>query len=214
MMEFCDVRYCPGMCTRPSNVRIPRVGKILIGILALWATLAIVLSSLLMHFPASPPTLDIVYGTLGVYCVLWQAFFGVDAVLSENEFQYAAFHLTSLVFTAFVAWNVFHNAVTLGPLWSSAGGAGRYTVLGVALAVQAVLLALARPVWRSFGFFAYKVVGASIPLKAAFYRYRIFLSLVKYDFFAGSILLVLVRQAGRPWPGVIRTARTPRSPPR
>jgi hypothetical protein len=108
------------------------------------------------------------------------------------EFQYAAMHGTSVAFTAFVVWNVFHNAASLGPLWSGDDGAGRYAVLGVALAFQVALLALARPVWRSFGFFAYKVVGASIPLKTAFKRYRAFLSLVKYDLFASTTLLILV----------------------
>lgn len=86
-----------------------------------------------------------------------QVYFGVDAVLSENEFQYAAMHVTSVVFTAFIIWNVFHNATSLGPIWDDHGGIGRWTVLGIASAVQIALLCLARPVWNSFGFFAYKV---------------------------------------------------------
>ena len=79
-----DARYCPGMCTRPSNVRVPRIGRTLIAILALWGTLAVTLCALLNGFPATPATLDRVYGTLGIYATIWQVYFGVDAVLSEN----------------------------------------------------------------------------------------------------------------------------------
>ena len=187
-----NVWYCPDMFTRPKNIHIPRVGRALIALLVAWGTLTVALCIVLMKYPSNPPTLDRVYGTLGIYCALWQVYFGVDAVLSENEFQYAAMHATSVIFTAFVIWNVVHNATGLGPIWSDMEGLGRYTALGIALGFQVALFALARPVWRSFGFFAYKVVGVSIPLKAAFLRYRVFLSLVKYDFFVGTTLLILV----------------------
>lgn len=72
MRLHCDVRYCPGMCTRPSNVRLPSIGRALIALLLVWGALSIALCAVLMRFPAENPTLDVVYGTLGIYCVVWQ----------------------------------------------------------------------------------------------------------------------------------------------
>jgi hypothetical protein len=149
------------MFMRPSTVRLPRIGKILLAVLSTWAVLAVALCGVLLYFrPADGGLLNVVYGTLGIYCSLWQLYFGLDAVLAENEFQFAACHVSSLLFTAFIFFNVFHNASALGPVWDAP--VGRYSVLAVAVAYQSVILALARPVWRSFGFFAYKVRRAAV----------------------------------------------------
>ena len=149
--------------------------------------LAVSATLLALHDPVLPT--GQIYALLGGFCTLAQLYFAYDAVFSENAFQYVSCHLTSLLFTFFVIWQVFRNPTSLGPAWEVA----RYEVMGIKLGFQVAYAVAAKPVWDSFGYFKWKMAGASITIGAMYARYRVFLSLIKYDLFSAMVLFLLVK---------------------
>lgn len=181
---------CPGLCTAgPEGFRVPFAGRAFLAAMTLETAFMLGVSATLLAIHDPVLTTGQIYAILGGFCTLAQLYFAYDAIFSENAFQFVACYITSLLFTFFVVWQVFHNPTSLGSAWTDA----RYEVMGVKLAFQVVYLAAAKPVWDSFGYFKWKMAGASISIGAMYARYRVFLSLVKYDLFAAIVLFLLVK---------------------
>jgi hypothetical protein len=64
--------------------------------------------------------------------------------------------------------------------------------MAVKLAFQLFYWMAAKRVWDSFGFFTWKIAGGSVQLKEMYNRYRIFLTLIKFDMFVAVVLFFLV----------------------
>lgn len=146
---------CFGGCTEPapnSPHVVPRICKVWCAIIVVESLLLLTLSSLLFvyHDPVLPT--GQVYAVMGIFCVLTMSWFAAEAVLTENKPQFFAFHVVAALLTSFVIFQAFHNPYSLGPLWTDA----KYYVVAFKIAFELVYLGMALPVWRSFGFWAYK----------------------------------------------------------
>lgn len=181
---------CPGLCSGgPEGFTVPRAGRVFLALMTLETAFMIAVSGTLFAIhDATLPTGQI-YAALGIFCTLAQLYFAFDAIFSENQFQFIACYLTSGLFTFFVVWQVFHNPTTLGAAWEAA----RYYVMAVTLAFQVAFVVAAKPVWASFGYYKWKMAGANVEIGAMYARYRVYLSLIKYDLFASVVLFLLVK---------------------
>lgn len=93
------------------------------------------------------------------------------------------------MFTFFIVFECFHNPTALGPVWH----AMRFPAMAVKCVFQVAYLSFFFHVNESFGFFAYKVVGADARLVRLFEWYRAFLSLLKIDLFCFLLLLLMAK---------------------
>lgn len=186
-----NIATCPGLCCgrRPENFSVPTIGRAFLTAITIESVLmvALAITLLLIHDPTLPT--GQIYAGLTIFCTAGLTFFAYDAIFSENRFQLVACLVTSLLFTFFVFWNVFHNAGTLGSAWADL----RWEAMGVKVAFQLFYLAAFKRVWDSFGVFEYKVAGADVDIRKLFHRYRAFLTLLKFDFFASVVLFFLVK---------------------
>jgi hypothetical protein len=147
---------CCGCLPEPAPKQpheVPRIAQAFLGVVGLECALLLSLSVLLFiyHDPVVP--VGQVYAGLGIACTLAQGLFAGEAVLTENKPQLFGFLVVATLLSSFVTFQAWHNPLTLGPLWAAA----RYYIVGVKLSFEVVYLGLTLPVWRSFGFWAYKV---------------------------------------------------------
>lgn len=129
------------------------------------------------------------YAALSLYVSASFLLFTVDAAMTENRFQHSASLLASLILTATVIFKVFNEPQDLGKYWLEY----RWWICGIKIFFQVVYLALWYPAWDSFGFFAYKIASSSVLLQDLYSNYRLFLTLLKLDFFFGILLLLMVK---------------------
>lgn len=175
----------------PSSPHVvPTMARIFFGIVVVESLLLFILSVLLYIYHHPTITMGQVYATLGIICVLAQVVYVSEAIWTENKPQLFAFHIVTALLTSFLIFQAVHNETTLGSLWMNI----RWYVVGLKIAFELIYLGFALPVWRSFGFWAYKVVGGSIPMIRAYNRYRTFLTLLKLDVFGAVILLTLAKE--------------------
>lgn len=130
-----------------------------------------------------------VYATLGLFSTLSLCYFTWFAINTEDTFQLVATQVTEILFTSFVVFQVFHNPHSLGSLWETA----RFGIMGVKLFFQLVILGFFYPVWQSFGFYRYKIVGADSSMRKRFTQYTAFLTVMKYDLYCSMMLLLLAK---------------------
>lgn len=183
---------CPGFCERPGKFRVARSG-------ATWVVLSTMercgcaritelrprmycaLRALCSRAPRSLFLVCVAvlvmadqsgsestpYGVLSILLTTAFWYFSMNAVFAENRFQLYAALATSLAFTAFVGFKCIHTE-GFGERWERNSKA----VLAIKLAFQLVYLVLAWPVRQSFGYRAYKVVGANVSLQRTHRRTR------------------------------------------
>lgn len=184
--------YLQTCCARqPVGFVVPTIGKFLVFLILLETIALYTLCTLLYIYPdESGNELGIVYATLGIICTTGFLYFGIDAVLVENKFQFIAFHVVTWLLTIFFFIESIRNGDKFGPIWEKA----RWPILSAVCTFQGLYTALAVPVYRSFGFYAYKVVGGSVPLLRAYTRLRAFLTLLRGDILMCILVLALAKE--------------------
>lgn len=185
------VRYVNSFCCsrQPDNFQIPKIGRAFIIAVFIETILLFMLAAALfvVHDPVNP--MGSIYGVLGMYCSIICMVFGTDAVVSENKFQFVAYHVMEAASTAFIVIQAVRQDEALGPLWHTV----RWAVLAIKCAFQLGYWALAPLVWKAFGFYAYKVVGGSVPLIRMFHRRRAVLSFLALDTSVSLLLFGLTK---------------------
>jgi len=131
-------------------------------------------------------TEDRIYlSTIGSVMALSYFYFGVDSILQENIFQFTMANVVHICiwFLSLYEWvnsngKIYENVV-------------RYCFYIMTLFQFAFLPALSYYVVESFGWRAFKIVGASERLQRIFTTSQMFFSLVKLDIVASTFLLLI-----------------------
>ena len=130
----------------------------------------------------------IAYAVVALYTLTAFGFFTLDAVFAENTFQLGASLATAVLIAAWTIISTAESRPGYGAVW----GEWSLRLMITHCVCTVAYLALAFPVYRAFGWNAYRVLGtADSELLAYYERFYQFCSCLKIDFVV-CVLLVLI----------------------
>eukprot|EP00697_Spironema_sp_BW2_P007191 gnl/Spiro4/21414_TR10477_c0_g1_i1.p1 gnl/Spiro4/21414_TR10477_c0_g1~~gnl/Spiro4/21414_TR10477_c0_g1_i1.p1 ORF type:complete len:330 (-),score=66.64 gnl/Spiro4/21414_TR10477_c0_g1_i1:167-1156(-) len=179
----------PDLLPKEADYRIPTVCKVFLGVVFTEVLILVVACSVvLVENTHAKNQFEVgMYALLGIFCSICFAYFAVDGVLNENQFQLWAFVFSSSLINVYL----FFHALNPGSLRDTSFQVYAPFLLTICSVYFVLYLVFAFLVQRSFGWSQYRAVGTDLNLGVMYQNYQIFLSLLKVDLMMSLVFLFM-----------------------